>query len=1409
MSGLALTSEVFMRARLVSGSVSRRRGKRPLGIALAVALGVGVLGGVPAQAAPPSAPADVAAAEEAARAAAAEQAPPVQIPEAPVPPALGTLADTDDEPAPVLDERLEAALAQAAATGKPVEVAFQTTESLISFAQPDGTVTVESAAGPVRTDIDGEWLDVDTTLEFTASGVRPAAVTGEIVFSDGGTEPMAVLGDGEQASISLDWAGSLPRPVLEGNKATYPDVFPDVDLVLTATRLGFEQHLLVNERPDAATLEALSTLEFPMATEGATVTEGEGGQLAVVDPAGTPVGNAAAPLMWDARTDPRTDEPVAVEEIGLELAAPSAPEDDATLVLTPPQEFLTDPATVYPVTIDPTQVLGALGDTFVQSNAANTPHGGLTELRVGTYGSGVAARSLLRFDVGPVRDRAVQSANLALFENHSWSCQARWVDIRGVWEFDPNTVTWNTQPFTGDIVANANVAAGYSSACPARWVDFNLTNMLRTIADSRNGWGTVMALAVTAAENDVYAWKKFNSGNAAGNVPLLTFAYDPRCDQYAGMHVCGAIRDKYYALGGPWGSLGMPTTNENLLSGGAFSHFQHGSIYWSPSTGAHAISGPIRDRWSQLGWENSSLGYPTTDRIATPNRAGAYNHFTGGSIYWSQATGAWEVTGLIRDKWAATGWENGPLGFPTSGRNGTAQPNSFHQTFERDAVMYQAAGAPAAYWVTGPIRAKYATMISESSFLGFPTSDPTAMAGGTYNHFQGGSVLWSQPTGAAALRGPIRDKYAALGWATSTLGFPTSDEKVVMKTVETTTTAADGTETTTTQQVATEGRYTDFTGGSIYWSAATGAHTLAGGMLAYWRQAASSPSSLGLPVTDEYATSYGRRQDFQRAQLLLFAGEQGPRECTITGTSGPDQITGTDGDDFICGLDGDDVINALGGNDAVSGDGGNDRVNLGPGNDAATGGVGVDSIIGESGDDFILGDVGNDVLEGGAGFDTVLGGHGADQLLGGDDADDLDGGPEVDVIDAGAGDDIVSGGDGNDEAQGGPGADHVSGGEGVDLVFGGDGDDALTGGLGSDRVSGGAGDDTVSGGPSTDTVDGGGESDRCITGDDASATTSCEELLVTEGPDATASLVTALSASEGAIVPALPSGGGAFVMTGQSSQVTAPTSTVGAVQLTTHGIAVDGTPASATIALGLPLADSSTQAVAAHDGTVVYPDAQGGGSVTVQALTTGEVQVSAVLPSAAAPNRLRFAVALPVGARLQLSDAGEVAIVAADESILGKFDPAWARDATGASVPTAYEIDGSTIVQTVDLGRPDTVFPVVADPRLTFGWGIYLNMVGAEWKLYAFVFKAALGGGAWYGCNAFLKRLKAIGDRGPGAWLANQLCSLVPNTIATFMLYLRDNWLGWMRNGTCYQLNMVSRITRTYAKIVPVSSRNC
>lgn len=113
---------------------------------------------------------------------------------------------------------------------------------------------------------------------------------------------------------------------------------------------------------------------------------------------------------------------------------------------------------------------------------------------------------------------------------------------------------------------------------------------------------------------------------------------------------------------------GAPTTPEwpTPTKPGAFRHFERASIYWSAATGAHLVAGAIRDRWAASGWENGSLGFPLTDQLTAPDGAGRFNHFQGGSIYWSPSTGAHVVAGAVRDAWAARGWEQGRLGYPTA-----------------------------------------------------------------------------------------------------------------------------------------------------------------------------------------------------------------------------------------------------------------------------------------------------------------------------------------------------------------------------------------------------------------------------------------------------------------------------------------------------------------------------------------------------------------------------------------------------------------------------------------------------------------------------------------------------------------------------------------------------------------------
>jgi hypothetical protein len=82
------------------------------------------------------------------------------------------------------------------------------------------------------------------------------------------------------------------------------------------------------------------------------------------------------------------------------------------------------------------------------------------------------------------------------------------------------------------------------------------------------------------------------------------------------------------------------------LPGARVSHFEHGDIFWSAATGAHVVYGAIRDAWLGLGGPTSWLGLPITDELAEPNGLGIYPHdsrgrvsyFQHGLIYWSPST---------------------------------------------------------------------------------------------------------------------------------------------------------------------------------------------------------------------------------------------------------------------------------------------------------------------------------------------------------------------------------------------------------------------------------------------------------------------------------------------------------------------------------------------------------------------------------------------------------------------------------------------------------------------------------------------------------------------------------------------------------------------------------------------------
>jgi uncharacterized protein with LGFP repeats len=189
---------------------------------------------------------------------------------------------------------------------------------------------------------------------------------------------------------------------------------------------------------------------------------------------------------------------------------------------------------------------------------------------------------------------------------------------------------------------------------------------------------------------------------------------------------------------------------------------------------AAALQGEIGKKWQALGGAAGFLGAPVMDEAGTPDGIGRYVHFKGGSIYWTAATGAHEVHGLIRDKWAAMGWERSTLGYPIEDEQAMGDGRGRYSNFQGGTMFW--APQTGAHEMHSAVMPKW---IAVRRSLGYPLTDDTATPDGQgrYVHLEHGSIYWSPHTGAHEVHGVIRDKWASMGWERSALGYPTSDER--------------------------------------------------------------------------------------------------------------------------------------------------------------------------------------------------------------------------------------------------------------------------------------------------------------------------------------------------------------------------------------------------------------------------------------------------------------------------------------------------------------------------------------------------------------------------------------------------------------------------------------------------------
>lgn len=283
-----------------------------------------------------------------------------------------------------------------------------------------------------------------------------------------------------------------------------------------------------------------------------------------------------------------------------------------------------------------------------------------------------------------------------------------------------------------------------------------------------NSWGTYSV------------WQYSSTGPFAGDSNVWNGDYNSlQRFALAGDNIAGAFDQEYQAskswLGNPWGQIAC-----GLVNNGCYQIFQGGSIQWSSSSGAHAIrNGAIRATYQASGSENGPLGYPVVGpEICGLKDGGCYQMFQGGAIIWTGTGIQISPAGPIRDRYAAMGFENGVLGYPTSGQVCGYARSGCVQTFQGGDIYWSPSSG--AYAVSaGAIRANFQRLGSENGPTGYPVSNEVCglKNGGCYQFFQGGSMIWSSAAGAHfSPFGSIRYVWATQNFENGWLGYPYTDE---------------------------------------------------------------------------------------------------------------------------------------------------------------------------------------------------------------------------------------------------------------------------------------------------------------------------------------------------------------------------------------------------------------------------------------------------------------------------------------------------------------------------------------------------------------------------------------------------------------------------------------------------------
>jgi RHS repeat-associated protein len=345
-------------------------------------------------------------------------------------------------------------------------------------ANANGTMTYTSSATPRWVQQSGSWVSVNADLVGNKDGsFSPKAAESGLKFSGGGNTALATAAS-SQGSMTVSWPTKLPVPSVSAASATYANVLPGVNLVVTAEATGgFEESLIV-ENAAAAKDPGLAKLVLGMSlSKGLTSRTDKAGNLTVENFKGKAVFTSPAPRAWDSSKHAK---PVAVPV--------SYQAGKATMA--PPRSLLDSKSAVFPVTIDPTYTVTQAWEGYDETQSAyptaeefNSTYNG--DVSVGDDGGGID-RGYYVFGLpsaaqGSTTDVISATVTLTAVADYSSSYDTHDIDAYYTSQAT-STIDWNSPPT--NLAGPEAVDFATTSTTPSVSVPVNVAPWVQTQLDS-------------------------------------------------------------------------------------------------------------------------------------------------------------------------------------------------------------------------------------------------------------------------------------------------------------------------------------------------------------------------------------------------------------------------------------------------------------------------------------------------------------------------------------------------------------------------------------------------------------------------------------------------------------------------------------------------------------------------------------------------------------------------------------------------------------------------------------------------------------------------------------------------------------------------------------------------------------